>query len=164
MRISVYEFANAIKVPRSRTDDIVLRRRGITADTAMRLGRYFGTSPEFWINLQARYDLDVTNRTLWRKIKWEVAPRSAAHGDLRRFNPLNSCGSILPLQALSEFSKELSPPPRTSTALSPKSDSGCTILSASSEDFLLSTPCNVHSILRLRERASKRTKTQLGYM
>jgi plasmid maintenance system antidote protein VapI len=37
----------------------------ITADTAMRFGRYFGTSPEFWINLQARYDLDVANRTLW---------------------------------------------------------------------------------------------------
>ena len=44
----------------------------------MRFGRYFGTSPEFWINLQARYDLDVANRTLWRKIEREVAPRNAA--------------------------------------------------------------------------------------
>jgi hypothetical protein len=52
----------------------------------------------------------------------------------------------------------------TSTAPSPKSDSGCTILSASSEDFLLPMPCNVRSSLRLRERASKRTKTLLGYM
>ena len=78
MRISVYQLANAIKVPRSRANDIVLERRGITADTAMRLGRYFGTSPEFWINLQARYDLDVANRTLWRKIEREVAPRNAA--------------------------------------------------------------------------------------
>ena len=78
MRISVYELANAINVPRSRANDIVLGRRGITADTAMRFGRYFGTSPEFWINLQARYDLDVANRTLWRKIEREVAPRSAA--------------------------------------------------------------------------------------
>ena len=52
-RISVYELANAIKVPRSRANDIVLGRRGITTDTAMRLGRYFGMSPEFWINLQA---------------------------------------------------------------------------------------------------------------
>jgi addiction module HigA family antidote len=75
MRISV---ANAIKVPRSRANDIVLGRRGITADTAMRFGRYFGTSPEFWISLQARYDLDVADRTLWRKIEREVAPRSAA--------------------------------------------------------------------------------------
>ena len=78
MGISVYELANAINVPRSRANDIVLGRRGITADTAMRFGRYFGTSPEFWINLQARYDLDVANRTLWRKIEREVAPRSAA--------------------------------------------------------------------------------------
>ena len=64
LRDSVYDLANAINVPRSRANDIVLGRRGITADTAMRFGRYFGTSPEFWINLQARYDLDVANRTL----------------------------------------------------------------------------------------------------
>jgi addiction module HigA family antidote len=78
MRISVYELANAIKLPRSRVNDIVLGRRGITTDTAMRFGRYFGTSPEFWINLQAqaRYDLDAANRTLWRKIGQEVAPRA----------------------------------------------------------------------------------------
>ena len=78
MGISVYELANAIKVPRSRANDIVLGRRGITTDTAMRLGRYFGMSPEFWINLQARYDLDVADRTLRRKIEQEVAPRNAA--------------------------------------------------------------------------------------
>ena len=59
MGISVYELANAIKVPRSRANDLVLGCRAVTTDTAMRLGRYFGTSPEFWINLQARYDLDV---------------------------------------------------------------------------------------------------------
>jgi antitoxin HigA-1 len=46
MRISVYELANAIKVPRSRANDIVLGHRGITADTAMRFGRYFGTGAE----------------------------------------------------------------------------------------------------------------------
>ena len=76
MRISVYELAN--EVPRSRANNIVLGRRGLATDTAMRLGRYFGTPPEFWINLQARYDLDVANRTLWRKIEREVAPRNAA--------------------------------------------------------------------------------------
>jgi len=77
MGISVYELANAIKVPRSRANDIVLGRRAITTDTAMRLGRYFGTSSEFWIALQARYDLDVADRTLRRKIEHEVAPRAA---------------------------------------------------------------------------------------
>src|SRR5580704_19680911 len=56
MKISVYTLAQAIKVPRSRVNDIVLGRRGITADTAFRLARYFGTTPDFWINLQARYD------------------------------------------------------------------------------------------------------------
>src|SRR3984885_6689655 len=66
MKISVYTLAQVIRVPRSRVNDIVLGRRGISADTAFRLARYFGTSPEFWINLQARYDLDVADRTLRR--------------------------------------------------------------------------------------------------
>ena len=77
MGISVYELANAIKAPRSRVNDIVLGRRAITNDTALRLGRYFGTSAEFWINLQARYDLDVADRTVRRKIEQEVSPRAA---------------------------------------------------------------------------------------
>ncbi len=76
--MSAYELANAIKAPRSRVNDIVRGRRAITTDTAMRLARYFGTSPEFWINLQARYDLDVADRTTRRKIEQEVAPRNAA--------------------------------------------------------------------------------------
>lgn len=78
MKISVYELANAIKVPRSRVNDVVLGRRAITTDTAMRLARYLGTSPDFWINLQARYDLDVASRTVQRKIEREVTPRTAA--------------------------------------------------------------------------------------
>ena len=78
LAMSAYELANAIKTPRSRINDIVLGRRAITTDTAMRLARYFGTSPEFWINLQARHDLDVADRTMRQKIEQEVAPRSAA--------------------------------------------------------------------------------------
>ena len=77
MKISVYTLAQAIKVPRSRINDIVLGRRGMTADTAFRLARYFGTSPDFWINLQARYDLDAANRTIRRRIEREVKPRAA---------------------------------------------------------------------------------------
>lgn len=77
MKISVYTLAQAIKVPRSRVNDIVLGRRGVTADSAFRLARYFGTSPEFWINLQARYDLDEADRKLRRRIEREVAPRAA---------------------------------------------------------------------------------------
>jgi addiction module HigA family antidote len=67
----------AIKVPRSRVNDIVLGRRAITTDTALRLGRYFGTTPEFWVNLQAHYDLDVADRTVRRRIEREVTPRAA---------------------------------------------------------------------------------------
>jgi antitoxin HigA-1 len=77
MRISVYCLAQAIKVPRSRTYDIVLGRRGITADTALRPARYFGTTPDFWINLQARYDLEVANRMLRRRIAREISPCAA---------------------------------------------------------------------------------------
>jgi addiction module HigA family antidote len=77
MKISVYALALAIKVPRSRVNDIVLARRGITADTAFRLARYFGTTPDFWINLQARYDLDAAERKLRRRIEREVRPRAA---------------------------------------------------------------------------------------
>jgi addiction module HigA family antidote len=77
MKISVYTLAQAIKVPRSRVNDIVLGRRGITADTAFRLARYFGTTPEFWINLQARYDFEAADRKLRRRIEREVTPRAA---------------------------------------------------------------------------------------
>ena len=77
MKISVYTLARVIKVPRSRVNDIVLGRRGITTDTALRLARYFGTSAEFWVNLQAHYDLEIASRTLRRKIEREVSPRAA---------------------------------------------------------------------------------------
>ena len=77
MKISVYTLAQAIKVPRSRVNDIVLGRRGISADTAFRLARYFGTTPDFWINLQARHDLEAANRKLRRRIEREVRPRAA---------------------------------------------------------------------------------------
>jgi addiction module HigA family antidote len=58
-------------------NNIVLGRRGITADTALRLARYFGTTPDFWINLQSRYDLEVAERTLRKRIEREVSPRAA---------------------------------------------------------------------------------------
>jgi addiction module HigA family antidote len=77
MKISVYSLAQALKVPRSRVNDIVLGRRGMSADTAFRLARYFGTTPDFWINLQARYDLDAAHRKLRLRIEREVRPRAA---------------------------------------------------------------------------------------
>ncbi len=64
MGISVYALSKAIAVPRSRMNDIVLGRRGITADTAVRLGKFFGTDPQSWINLQSHYDVVMAESTL----------------------------------------------------------------------------------------------------
>ena len=74
--LSVYRLARALKTSRPQLNDIALGRRGVTIDTALRLGRYFGTTPEFWINLQARHDLDVAERTLRLEIEREIVPHS----------------------------------------------------------------------------------------
>ena len=77
MGISVYALAKAIDVPRSRANDIVRGRRAVTTDTALRLGRYFGTTAAFWVNLQTGYDLDIAERTLRGKIERTIEPRKA---------------------------------------------------------------------------------------
>ncbi|MDE0221818.1 MAG: HigA family addiction module antitoxin [Spirochaetaceae bacterium] len=84
MNLSVYGLARSLNVSRPRLNDIVIGRRGVTTDTALRLGRYFGTTPEFWINLQTRYDLDVAERTVRSQIEQEVEPRTAAIGPTRQ--------------------------------------------------------------------------------
>lgn len=75
--LSVYELANAIKVPRSRANDIARGRRGVTADTALRLARYFGTTAEFWMGMQATYDLEVARDSVAKMIETEISPRAA---------------------------------------------------------------------------------------
>jgi len=62
--LSQNRLALAIGVPARRINEIVLGRRGVTADTALRLARFFGNSPQFWLGLQVDYELDVTRRTL----------------------------------------------------------------------------------------------------
>lgn len=66
-------------MPPRRINEIVHGKRGISADTALRLGRYFGTSARFWLNLQARYDLEIENDRLGRRLLKEVAvlPRAS---------------------------------------------------------------------------------------
>ena len=64
MGLSQNELARAIRVPPRRINEIVRGTRAITADTALRLGRYFGTSAEFWMNLQSHYDLKMARRNL----------------------------------------------------------------------------------------------------
>ena len=73
--LSMNQLALALRVPANRINAIVAGERGITADTALRLGRYFGTSAQFWINLQARFDLETTKDKLADKIVREVQPR-----------------------------------------------------------------------------------------
>lgn len=72
MGISQYRLAQDINVPPRRINEIVHGIRRITADTALRLGRYFGISPQFWINLQSHYDLEVEADRLAGKLEREV--------------------------------------------------------------------------------------------
>jgi antitoxin HigA-1 len=75
--VSINRLARDLRVPPTRIGEIVNRRRSITPDTALRLARYFGTTPEFWINLQSAYDLDVARTTL-PQIEADVRPIAAA--------------------------------------------------------------------------------------
>jgi len=72
MDISQYRLAKDISVPPRRINEIVLGKRTVTADTALRLSRYLGTSERFWLNLQARYDLEVEKDRLGRRLAREV--------------------------------------------------------------------------------------------
>ena len=78
MELSQNRLALAIGVPPPRINEIVLGKRSITADTALRLGRYFRMSPQFWLGLQMDYDLDVTAGNLEKRLKKEVKPHAAA--------------------------------------------------------------------------------------
>ncbi len=72
MAVSQYRLAKDINVDPRRINEIVLGKRAITADTALRLSRYFGTTERFWMNLQARYDLDVQREQLGDRLNSEV--------------------------------------------------------------------------------------------
>ncbi len=72
MGISQYRLAKDTSVPPRRINEIVHGKRSITADTALRLGRFFGMSPQFWLNLQTRYDLEVTEDLLEDRLDGEV--------------------------------------------------------------------------------------------
>lgn len=79
MDISQYRLAKDIGVPSRRINEIVHGKRGISADTALRLSRYFGLSERFWMNLQARYDLEVEKDKLRGRLEKEVKILSLAH-------------------------------------------------------------------------------------
>ena len=78
MGISQYRLARDIGVPPRRINEVVKGQRAITADTALRLGRYFRMSPQFWLNLQTHYDLEREQERLGQRLEREVKLRVAA--------------------------------------------------------------------------------------
>jgi antitoxin HigA-1 len=77
-RLSMNKLALDLRVPVTRIADIVAERRGISPDTALRLARYFKTTPQFWLNLQTRYDLEVAEDEKLAKIERDVQPFETA--------------------------------------------------------------------------------------
>jgi len=78
MGVSQYALAKAISVPPRRINEIVHGLRGVSADTALRLGRYFGMDPVFWMNLQSHYDMEMARDALAGRLEREVTVRAKA--------------------------------------------------------------------------------------
>lgn len=77
-KLTANTVALALRIPANRLTEIINGKRSISADTALRLGRYFGTSSEMWMNLQSRYDLEVAEQALSERIDSEVLPYQKA--------------------------------------------------------------------------------------
>ena len=75
--LSANQLARDIDVPPGRITEIIKGKRAITADTALRLGKYFGVSPEIWLNLQVDYDMRIARRTTWPSVEPRVRVRAA---------------------------------------------------------------------------------------
>ena len=78
LKISQYRLAKEVGVPAMRINLLVNGKRPITAELALRLGRYFGQNPRYWMNLQSRFDLDVAEDALAKQVAREVRPLAAA--------------------------------------------------------------------------------------
>ena len=76
--MSINQLAKELRVPANRLSQIVRGRRGITPDTSLRLARYFGFTPEYWLNMQTHYDMEIIRRQSMKQIEKEVNPREAA--------------------------------------------------------------------------------------
>lgn len=74
--LSASALALALRAPANRINDIARERRGVTADTALRLSRYFGTTPEFWLNLQTAYELSLAQASAGPEIERGIEPRA----------------------------------------------------------------------------------------
>lgn len=78
LNLSANQFAMKLHVPANRITSILKGTRSISAETALRLARFFGTTPEFWLNLQTSYDLKIEYNRSWSDIEHEVERRSVA--------------------------------------------------------------------------------------
>ncbi len=78
LTLSQYRLAKDIGVPAMRVNYVVNGKRPITAELALRLGRYFGQSPRYWLNLQSRYDMDTAEDTLSDQVEKQIRPLAAA--------------------------------------------------------------------------------------
>jgi len=76
--ISMNRLSQEIHVPANRVSSIIARQRSITGETALRLARYFGTTPEYWLNMQTRYDLETARDKWAERVQSEIQPRTAA--------------------------------------------------------------------------------------
>ncbi len=74
LRMTAYALAKACHVPRTRIERLASEKTPVTPDTALRLGRYFGTSPDFWLNIQARYDIETAYAATEKELK-AIVPR-----------------------------------------------------------------------------------------
>ncbi|MFZ2297435.1 MAG: addiction module antidote protein, HigA family [Burkholderiales bacterium RIFCSPLOWO2_12_FULL_64_99] len=81
--LSASGLAIRLHVPAPRVNDIVRERRGISPDSALRLARYFGTAPQYWMDLQTAYDLRVAAELAGEQIRREVAPANDLQGELK---------------------------------------------------------------------------------
>jgi addiction module HigA family antidote len=76
--MSINQLAKELHVPANRLSMIINGKRGISPDTSLRLSRYFGFTPEYWLNMQTHYDLEIIRRKSMRTIENEIKPREAA--------------------------------------------------------------------------------------
>lgn len=76
--LTPHALAMELRVPAPRIKDVVREKRGVTVDTALRLSRYFNTTPQFWMNLQSSYDLKIAEREAGKKIEQEAQPMKMA--------------------------------------------------------------------------------------
>jgi addiction module HigA family antidote len=82
--ISINQLARDLAVPPNRVSEIVNGKRAITADTALRLQRYFGVEAQFWLNLQSEHDLRIIRRKIWQDIEQRIVPSKNLESQLQR--------------------------------------------------------------------------------